>query len=277
MKVFERVQTGTVWMVLNFFPVLGAVFLLSAIVAGFHSIPLGLPSLVHWDAGVAAAACAGFATTAVIFFTLSQFARVTAEASSARRLSAAQRAIQQAHDIQETESPSRRIAWVNAARLLLRAEQLSNELSVKAHKTEWNLFREEWRIRLLKFFKAPPRYYFGLDALEPHASDLKITEEDIKQIALDMDDVRTFQIGGYSSTVFADTRLSDRSIRAVFRFVANYDPDDDPLQSLEDDQELFRENVEFQNLHGLHAFIKISENYDLSHGRASKKNATPAD
>jgi hypothetical protein len=241
--------------------VMGAVFTVCAVTALAHTVSLGAPSMIAWTPSVAATSAAGFGTTAAIFFALYQHFTALEDARSERKLNAARRGIEQAWHVLDREQPTRNMAWVNAARLILRSRNLANELTNQDHKKEWALFVEEWKIRILPFLSASHEYYFGYGDFSPFESDTDISEKDIHSIAESSAQEKSLSIGGYSSTLFADTILNERAIRTVYLFTRIYDQNDDPIkkETQFSDQEI--EEVSNSHLNGLFSFLKIRRDY----------------
>ena len=248
----------------------GLIFLLAAILAGFHSLDLGWPSLVAWPTMEASSACAGFGTTSAVSLALFQFFRLQRISSSSRRLDAARRGIIQAYEVLQKERPTRQIAWVNAARLVLRSNELARALTEQVHEREWKLFVEEWRVAYLEYLQADYTYFFGTEELKRFPDDLKIERRDLEALASKIADNRTFEIDGYHSSLFADLVLSERSIKVIYEFARLYDQADDPLQSCEPFKEEEIEEVGNYHLNGLFAFLRIRRKYNLDGGEVSE-------
>lgn len=240
---------------------LGVLFATCATVALAHTISFGVPSLVNWAPSVAATASAGFGTTSAIFFAMYQHFTSQEDAQSERSPNAAIRGVQQAWDVLDKERPNRNTAWVNAARLILRSLKLANELSNSGHQKEWALFVEEWKIRFLPFLSASHEYYFGYGQLRPFEPKTEISASDIQIIAESSYEETSLEIGGYSSSLHADTMLNQRAIRTVYMFSRIYDQRDDPIQSERpfNDEEI--EEVSNRHLIGLFSYLKIRQDY----------------
>lgn len=200
------------------------------------------------------------------FFAVYQFFRVQRISSSERRLDAAQRGVRQAYEVLQNERPTRQIAWVNAARLILRANALADSLTEDVHDREWRLFVEEWRVAFLEFLQADHTYYFGIGPFERFPDYINISHVDLEDIAERVADERSITIDGYSSSLYSDFILSERAIKVIYEFSRSYDPDDDPILSRQIFSELDIEDVGNSHLNGLIAFLRIRRRYSFSGG-----------
>lgn len=251
---------------------LGFVFVVGAVIALAHIFSLGFPTLVGWPPNVAAAVAAGFGTTAAVSFGIFQHFYSEETNRSERNLEAARRGIQQAWEVLSNDSPTRNMAWVNAARLVLRSQKLALQITRNEHRSEWNLFVEEWKIRFLPFLTASHEYYFGYGSFEEFSPSLELSNLDIAKIAEAVDQVTSLSIGGYSSTLYSDTQVRERAIKVIIDFTSIYDPADDPIQDHDELSEGDLWNISSRHLNGLFVFAKIRREYRFEDGTAIRRN-----
>ncbi|MBK8199134.1 MAG: hypothetical protein IPK75_12280 [Acidobacteria bacterium] len=258
LRLSTKLQT---FVFLKIFPALGALLLLSSLVCAAHSISLGLPAIIQIDANSAAGSAGAFAAGSGLFFAINQYYRSELVHRSQRALDAACRGVERAWLVIDSDAPTRNIAWVNAARLLLRAQHLSKSITEEYHEREWRLFTEEWKIKFLPFLSNSHEYYFGLPSSDPVVPATKIEKTDIDSIAERSVVETSLEIDGYSSTLHANSFVSERAIRVIFEFTEIYDHNDDPLNNTRGFLDDGMTQVENRHLLGLLAYLKIRLRY----------------
>ena len=127
---------------------LGGVFLSVAVVALFHTVSFGWPPLINWRPDVAASVMSGAGTIGLIFFGFGTWFGGRVTQRSKNYLDFATEGIRRAYSVLESDQPTRNIAWVNAARLIRRAEKVASNIVEADHEDAWKLFREESRFVL---------------------------------------------------------------------------------------------------------------------------------
>jgi hypothetical protein len=119
--------------VLRFWIILGGLFLVIAVIAGFHTFSFGWPALVPWRPDTAASVMAGAGTVSAILFGLAQFGDQQIVQRSKHCLDAAMRGVERAHEVLGQDHEERNLVWVNAARLIQRSLRLATNLSEPDH------------------------------------------------------------------------------------------------------------------------------------------------
>lgn len=247
--------------------VLGVLFLAVSLIAGFHTFSLGAPSLVGWSPDTAASVMAGTGTVAAILFAIGQFAALEMTRRSQACLDAARDGIRRAHDVIIADEPTRNIAWVNAARLVRRSLTLSNQIATPDHRETWKLFREEWRIRFLKFIDADLRYYFGVGELVP-VEVLNIDQARIDQLATVTHRRRELNIAGLTAEHADTLMIVPRALKTIYDFVREFDGNDDPLDDAPDFDEVDDGQLMRRDHFGLLAYTRLLDRYTFHGGRA---------
>lgn len=259
-KFDDRIN-GTTW------SAFGSVFLLIAVAAGCHTFSWNIPSLMNWSPEVAANMMAGSGAVAAIFFGLSQWMANQATARSKQNLDAACEGIRRAYDVLTGDKPERSFAWVNAARLILRSLDLADRLTEEDHTRAWKLFREEWRIRFVSFLSADLPYYFGVGEWTP-ATKINVTPQLISSLAKQSWAERELEIEGLHASI-SDTRmLSERALRAIFNLVTMYDPNDEPLDKIEDFDKATKDALLRRDHYGAYAYLELTERFTFIGGEA---------
>lgn len=238
----------------------GFLFLAASALAALHSVALGLPSLVRWTVGEAATACAGFGTISAVLFALYQFVRQWVHARSKFSLDMAMAGVQRAHAIIGEASPTSRIGWINAARVMSRALKTAANVSEQDHLDAWELFREEWRITFYYVLLRSPEYFFGLpeppnyEDANAHYDDATVRRLMGQQIAH-----RATSRSGRSSEGSGFRMLDTASIKVFYDFAKFPSDYADPM-----DRERFSpqeiDRVE-RDMFGLSVFLRAARRY----------------
>ena len=244
----------------RFFLLAGFCLMLFALVAMFHTVDFGIPSLLSWDRNIASRMLGGTATSAVVFFGLAQWLIAQMEQRSRHCLEAAMEGVKCAYNMISGDEPSRNIAWVNGARLILRSQILASRVSEQDHKETWRLFKEEWRIRFLKFIDANVEYYFGIGKMES-GDHTTLDEEKIQKLATQSVKKKSLNIETIHSDLTGSTRITLRSLKVIFDFVKEYNLEDDPLSKSPKIEEHDLEDVLGRDHYGLSAYLDTMDRY----------------
>lgn len=248
---------------------LGGTFLTVAVVAGFHTFSWGLPSLIAWQPDVAGNVMAGTGTVAAIFFGVAQWSATQFHQQSKHTLDTASEGIRRAYAVLEADLPTRNIAWVNAARLVKRSLAVADSITQQEHIDAWKLFRDEWRIRLMKFLDADLSYYFGVEPWK-QSELLNVTPALIEDLAKRSETQRVLEIEGLHSTQNDLKMVTGRALKTIYDFVTDYDPADEPLDGVEDFDEEARDNLLSRNHYGALAYTILRDKYTFVGGKAYK-------
>lgn len=248
----------------------GLGFLLAAVVAAFHSLPSVLPSLLGWTVGEAATACAGFATVSAVLFALYQFSAQWTSEASRFALNLAMQGVQQAHAVIVAQKPPTNIAWVNGARLLLRAQSVAENIEDEVHKAAWDLFKEEWRIKFHHLIAAPAEYYFGLPEIpDPEPHDLDYTDERLQAMMRRASYQPTIKMTGRSGHGSEDTMISPTALKIVFdftRYPTDYEKSD-RLRSAGSFSQVDIDELDMLGRWGLFAYLRARKKYGVAFGK----------
>ncbi len=252
--------------------VFGGLFLFVAVVGLFHTASFGWPSLIGWKPDVAAGVMSGAGTVAVIFFGFGTWFGSRVSQRSKSYLDLAIDGIRRAYDVLELDQPSRNIAWVNAARLIRRAEKVAGNIVEADHADAWKLFREEWRIRLGKFLNADLGYYFGVDALKPAPTEIHVTEKLIQDLAKRSFKPTTLSIDGLESFDDENSMIgARRALKVIVDFVRLYDTTDEALDGVTAITDDDREKLLWSGHRGFRAYLDTLESYSFVEGKATKR------
>lgn len=256
------------------FGIVGAVFLLAAVVAALHSVALGLPSLLHWTVGEAATACAGFGTVAAICFALFQFTQERSFQRSRFALDMAMDGIERSYAVLTSTDPATNVSWVNGARLLLHAEALARSISEDEHKAAWNLFKEEWRIKFYDLTLLPAEYFFGLPVLAALPMNADYGDERLREMMERSAYEPTIVMTGRLGTGSRDRMLSVRALKVIFDF-AQFPEDyraSDPLQAAADFTQADRDRMDISSVWGLFAYLYARDRWSVAFGKLTENN-----
>ncbi|MEZ6028349.1 MAG: hypothetical protein R3C46_01240 [Hyphomonadaceae bacterium] len=242
-------------------------FLLLAGAAGAHTFSWGLPSLVGWKPDTAAAMMAGSATVAAILFGLAQFGDRQVTQRSQYCLEAATQGIRSAYEVLQQDHEDRNLVWVNAARLVLRSLKLASNLSEPDHIEAWKLFREEWRIRFLRFLDADLPYYFGVQSYSPF-TNVEVTKEVVEDLHKRSMQTRTLTIEGLDASIDDSKMVTARALRAIYDFVLAYDRNDEPLDDVSDWSDTDMHELLNRDHYGLRAYLEVKRSHHYLGGRS---------
>jgi hypothetical protein len=248
---------------------IAAVFFLLSMVAAAHIFALGVPTILKWTTGEAATACAGFATVAAVSLALFQFQRQSTIANSKFALDMAMSGIERSHQVITTNATARNIAWVNGARILLRALAVANDIREPEHRSAWELFKEEWRIRFHALIDQQAEYYFGLPAAPSYANHIDYSDDRLAKLMLESSREMSITLEGRSGTENPNTMLNLRALKAVFdfaRFPENY-RDTDVLQAVGEFSKADIDALDIGSRWGLFAYLRARKTMNVSYGQ----------
>ncbi len=234
----------------------GVVFMLLAIASAAHCFSFGLPSILPWNTAIAASAAGSFATVAAIFFGLYQFRHQDDVQRSQFALALAKEGVEHACQVLASDKPTRRMAWVNAARLLLRAEATAGSIRETDHLASWGLHREEWRIRLLPFLRCSHRFYFGLGDFNECGTSVSIDQDEMQGLFAESAFTSSFSAPGLSWEGDSHTRVQEHVVRVIFNFVSSSTDPQDPLAGSEGFSESELEKLGERDLWGVLGYVK---------------------
>jgi hypothetical protein len=252
---------------------IGLAFVALTMIAVAHSVAFGLPSLINWQTDDAIATTATFGTVAAIFIGLFQFRHQDEIQRSQFALDVAKEGVARAYQVLGSDQPTRRIAWVNAARILLRSTEAARNIKEPDHAASWELHKEEWRIKFVPFLRCSPQYYFGLGTFDQYGESIKLDDGEIKRLLEGTNVVTEFEVANYSSTSLSDKMLQERVIRVIFEFAAFPDSWIDPLKETDRFADAEIQRLDNQDLNGLLGYVKVRRGFRLVDGKVTKNAA----
>lgn len=194
---------------------------------------------------------------AALLFNAWQFGQKADNDRSRFALDMAMDGVRRAHGILAAAEPAARLEWINAGRILARAIRMSKDIRAEDHKTAWELFREEWRIKFYYFTRRSPEYYFGLPEPADYQAQRAKQYGDEKIIGLLKASVVETEFGmtrahssGTSSTV-----LSETAIKVIYDFAEFDETWNDPLDAVESFTDAQIERIRRRDTEGLYVFL----------------------